>query len=191
MKKQLLGTLLGAALALPLMAQAEGTYIGANVGRTQQKLSDEDVGSVKDNTTGLKLYGGYEITKNFGAEVGYVHFGKGEASANDGVNSASISAKPKAFYLAATGTLPLNDQFSLFAKAGVARNSTKVTGTLNGASESETLKRTGAMFGLGAAYNVTKNVAIVAEYENFGKVVNEDGANLKADLVSVGVRYKF
>jgi OOP family OmpA-OmpF porin len=191
MKKQLLGTLLGAALTLPLVAQAEGAYIGANVGRTQQKLSADNAGSVKENATGFKLYGGYEFAKNFGAEVGYVHFGKGEWSVNNGVNSASLSAKPTAFYLAATATLPLNEQFSLFAKAGVARNSTKVNGTLNGASASDTVERTGAMFGLGAAYNVTKNVAMVVEYENFGKAVDEGGVNLKADIVSVGVRYKF
>jgi OOP family OmpA-OmpF porin len=191
MKKQLLVTLLGAALALPLAAQAEGAYIGANVGRTQQKLSVEDEGSLKDNSTGFKLYGGYDVTKNFGAEVGYVHFGKGEASASDGVDSASISAKPKSLYLAAKGTLPLNEQFSLFAKVGVARNSTKVAASINGVGGSETMKRTSGVFGVGAAYNFTKNVALVAEYENFGKVVDEDGASLKADLISVGVRYSF
>lgn len=190
MKKQVIATIFGAALALPLMAQAEGAYIGANVGRTEQKVN-VDAGSLTDNATGFKLYGGYDFTKNFGAEAGYVHFGKGEVSATDSVNTVSISGKPKALYLAVTGTLPLNDQFSLFAKAGVARNSTKVTGTINGVSESEKLKRTSAMFGLGAAYNVTKNVALVAEYENFGKVIKEDGVSLKANIISIGARYKF
>jgi OOP family OmpA-OmpF porin len=191
MKNQVLAALVGAALAFPLIAQAEGAYIGANLGRANQKLSIEDAGSVKDNGTGVKIYGGFDFTKNFGAEAGYINFGKGEVSVTDGLDTVSISSRPRALYLAATGTLPLNDQFSLLAKLGVARNSTKVVGTINGDSESETFKRTTAVFGLGVAYNVTKNLAIVGEYENFGKVLSEDGANLKADLISVGVRYKF
>jgi len=31
----------------------------------------------------------------------------------------------------------------------------------------------------------------VAEYENFGKVASEGGDKLKADLLSIGLRYKF
>jgi OOP family OmpA-OmpF porin len=191
MKKQVLVTLLGAALALPLAAQAEGGYIGANIGRAEQKWSVDDAGSMKDEDTSFKLYGGVNFTKNFGVEVGYVYFGEFSASGTDGLNSASISSKPTSLYLAATGTLPLNDQFSLFAKAGVSANSTKLRATLNGFSVSGTEDDTSAMFGIGAAYNFTKNVALVAEYENFGKVFKEDGLNLKADLISIGLRYKF
>jgi OOP family OmpA-OmpF porin len=31
----------------------------------------------------------------------------------------------------------------------------------------------------------------VAEYEDFGKISKDDGADLKANLLSIGVRYKF
>jgi OOP family OmpA-OmpF porin len=47
------------------------------------------------------------------------------------------------------------------------------------------------MFGVGAEFNFTKNVSMVAEYENFGKVIDENEANTKAQMVSVGLRYKF
>lgn len=58
-------------------------------------------------------------------------------------------------------------------------------------SESESHNKTSALFGIGAAYHFDKKLSLVAEYENFGKVASEDGAKLKADLLSIGLRYKF
>lgn len=197
MKKQVIATILGAALALPLIAQAEGYYVGANVGRAEQKISIDGFGSDKDTDTGFKLYGGRDLTKNFGVEVGYVNFGKVGDSITDGADTLSVSLKPYALYLAGTGTLPLSEQFSVFAKVGVSMNRTKVSASANIPSEgfsfsdSTTERNTAAMVGIGAAYKFTPNMALVAEYENFGKVLDEDGVNVKADLVSVGLRYKF
>jgi len=79
----------------------------------------------------------------------------------------------------------------LFAKVGAAFNRTKLEAVENGVSSSEKKNRTTALLGIGAAYNVTKEVAIVAEYEDFGKIAKVDGAHLKANLLSIGLRYKF
>ncbi|MES2025295.1 MAG: porin [Pseudomonadota bacterium] len=193
MKKQLLLAVLGTALVSPLAAHAEGAYVGVNVGRAEQKVSIAE-GSVKDHTTGYKLYGGYGFNQNFGVEGGYVDFGKGSISATDagsGVTS-TVSSKPRSFYLAATGTLPLNEQFSLFAKLGVSFNRTKIHfEDTTGDSENSSKNRTSALIGIGATYNFSKNLALVAEYEDFGKVLKEDGVDLKANLLSIGLRYKF
>lgn len=187
MKKQLFAAVVGAALAFPLFAQAEGIYAGANIGRAELKVSADQEVSRKDNDTGYKVYAGYDFTQNFGAEAGYVDFGK--LSQNfDGMKSA---IKNHAFYVAATGTLPLNEQFSLFAKAGVAQNRAKLTVSALNFSDSESHNKTSALFGIGAAYHFDKKLSLVAEYENFGKVASEDGAKLKADLLSIGLRYKF
>lgn len=190
MKKQVIATILGAALALPLIAQAEGFYIGANVGRAEQKLSAGGE-SAKETDTGFKLYGGRDFTKNFGIEVGYVNFGKVGGSITDSVGTWSVSLKPSALYLAGTGTLPLSEQFSLFAKAGVSFNRTKISVSTPDISGSTTKSTTAALLGIGAAYQFAPNMSVVAEYENFGKVLDEDGINVKADLISVGLRYKF
>jgi OOP family OmpA-OmpF porin len=191
MKKQLLVVLLGSALAAPLAAYAEGAYVGVNVGRSDQKLTLDGIGSISDSGTGYKLYGGYGFNKNFGLEGGYIKLGTGKASYVDGPDSGTISSKPSALYVAATATLPVNDQFSLFAKVGAAFNRTKLEAVENGVSSSEKKHRTTALLGIGAAYNVTKEVAIVAEYEDFGKIAKVDGAHLKANLLSIGLRYKF
>lgn len=187
MKKQLFAAVVGAALAFPLFAQAEGTYIGANVGRSEMKLSIDEAGSSKKSNTGYKAYAGYDFTQNFGAEAGYVDFGKLDRS----IDGVKLEAKSHAFYVAATGTLPLNEQFSLFAKAGVAQNRTKLTFSVLNLRDSDSQNKTSAIFGIGAAYNINKNLSAVAEYENFGKVASQDGDKLKADLLSIGLRYKF
>lgn len=188
MKKTLIA-LLGTALALPLAAQAEGGYFGVNVGRAENKLSFEGE-SEKDRGSGYKLYGGYDFTKNFGVEAGYVRLAKWSGS--DADLGASASYKPSAVYVAATGTLPLSDQFSLLGKVGVTRNRAKLSASIVGiGSGSETYNNTTAMFGVGAAYNFTNNFSAVAEYENFGKVLDEEGVTIKGNMISLGLRYKF
>jgi OOP family OmpA-OmpF porin len=184
MKKQILIALIGTALAAPFAVQAEGFYVGGNIGRAEQKWSADGVGSVKESDTAFKLVGGMNFNKNVGAEIGYVDFGK--ASFSDGINT--VTAKPRALYAAVTGTLPLNEQFSLTAKAGLSANRVKFSVTGFG---DETEKETSAIFGIGAAYKFAPNLAAVVEYENFGKIVKGEGANIKADLISVGIRYSF
>lgn len=186
MKHSIIIATIAAALAAPLAAQADNAYVGANIGRAEQKIS-VDASSIKENTTGFKLYGGYDYTKNFGVEVGYVDFRKVEKS----VGVIGASSKPESIYVAATGTLPLNAQFSLFGKLGVAYSHTEVKAWEPGFSATTTKNQTNAMIGVGASFALDKKISFVAEYENFGKVAKEGGDSVKADLLSVGVRYAF
>jgi OOP family OmpA-OmpF porin len=179
MKKQLLVAMIGAALAVPFAAQAEGAYVGVNAGSAKQTASSSGY-SGNDSETGFKLYGGYDFTQNFGIEGGYIDLGN--ANISNGPISASI--KSTALYVAGTATLPLNTQFSLFAKLGVTENRAESIGY-------PTNTKTSALIGVGAAYNINKNLSVVAEYEDFGKVYEDPTANIKADMFSVGLRYKF
>lgn len=183
MKKTVIA-ILAAACAIPAMA-ADG-YAGAAIGRAEQKLTVDGIG-LSENSTSFKVFGGMQLDKNFGAEVGYVAFGKATVS-GDG---ASISAEPSSLYIAATGTLPVTAELSAYGKLGVARTHTKATASMGGTTESDSTNHTSAMFGLGVSYALSPKMAIFGEYENFGKVIDEDGVTLKVDHVAVGVRYKF
>ncbi|WP_158610216.1 outer membrane beta-barrel protein [Herminiimonas sp. KBW02] len=196
--KQLGVAVIGAALMAPLLAQAEGAYVGFNAGRANQKLnvsSDDGRDVLKENSTGYKLYGGYEFNRYFGVQGGYIDLGKGNVTYVDDDVQGNLRSKVRSFYIAATASLPINDQFAVFAKLGVSRNRVKVVDTYTDAgvaghiSESET--RTTPLIGIGAAYNFSRDLAAVVEYEDFGKVAKDDGINLKANLFSVGLRYKF
>lgn len=175
-----------ATLAAPLAAQADNAYFGANVGRAEQKISIDDA-TTKENATGFKLYGGYDFNRNVGIEGGYVDFRKVEKSAL----GYGASSKPESIYVAATGTLPLGEQFALFGKAGVAYSHTEVNAWVPGASATTTKNQGNLMIGVGASFALDKKISFVAEYENFGKVAKEGGDSVKADLLSFGVRVKF
>lgn len=189
MKTKFIAALIGAAVAFPFAAQAEGIYAGANIGRSEQKLNAEGA-SFKDHDTGYKLYAGYQFNNTFGIEGGFTDLRKAEMSV---AKVLSANAKTRNFYVAGTATLPLNEQFAVFAKAGFARNHVKATVTEVGfKSESESANRTSPLLGIGASYKFDKNVSLVAEFEHYGKVAKgDDGLNLKANLLSVGVRYAF
>ena len=189
MKQYIFGAIISAALVFPMAAQAEGDtafYVGASAGRAEQKLSVTG-GSEKDSKTGYKAFGGYQFNKNVGVEIGYVDFGN--YSAKSGNVSADV--KTTAAYAAVVGTYPLNEQFSLFAKAGATANQVKFSGSVGSFYVSEKKHNTAAMFGIGAAYNFSKNLALVGEYETFGKVLDETGIEIKGNMASVGLRYAF
>ncbi|MET0266966.1 MAG: outer membrane beta-barrel protein [Duganella sp.] len=172
--------------ALAGTAAAQSAYIGGNVGRGEQKADIVGI-SLKDTDTAFKLYSGYNFNKSFGLEAAYADLGKAEISGN----GARASSEASAVVLAATGTVALDDQFSLFGKAGVAYSEVKVSARRFGFSFSDKYNRTSPYFAVGAAYAINKNLSVVAEYENFGKVLKEDGNEIKANLISVGVRYAF
>lgn len=185
MKNTILFAML-AALVGTAAAQSQGAYVGGSVGRAEQKLS---FGDIKDNDTGFKLFGGYNFNQNFGLEGGYVDLGKLERSGN----GARVSFEPTSAYFAATGTLPLDAQFSLFGKAGVASTEVKANAAAGNLTVDDKATRTSAYLSVGAAYAINANLSVVAEYEYFGKVAKFEDSddNLKANMISVGVRYKF
>lgn len=183
--KQALFIALLASLAAPVAAQADDLYGGVNLGGARGRIDSNNAQSSSTNA-GFKLYGGYQITPMFGAEAGYAYLGKGNVSVN-GVDGGHL--KPHALYAAGTATLPLNKDFALFAKLGVSANRTTIDMPAGQASVKSS--KTSAMFGLGASYTITPALALVAEYENYGKTQNTQLASVKADMLSVGLRYKF
>ncbi|MES3020751.1 MAG: porin family protein [Pseudomonadota bacterium] len=181
MKKTLLIALLAVA-ASPFAAQAADNYAGVTVGRTEHKLSAMGA-SLDDTGTGVKLFGGHQFTPMFGIEGGVAFLGEG--TVGSGVNT--LTGKPRALYVAATGTWPVSPAFAITAKAGITHNRTKFTG--GGASDSDNVNS--ALIGVGVAYKLNANVSLVAEYENFGKVAKDQGVSLKSDMLSAGVRFNF
>jgi OOP family OmpA-OmpF porin len=184
MKNTLMLVLIAAAGLAASGAHAQQSYVGVNVGQTEQKLSINGVGSVKDEDTAFKIYTGYRYDQTFGIEAGYVNHGEAEVRGA----GLRVGSKPQSLYLAATATLPLANQFSLFGKLGASYNRTKLNAT--GAAE-EKENRTTPLIGIGAAYAFTPAVSGVLEYEHFGKVVDQDGGNLKARAITIGVRATF
>jgi len=186
MKKLIFAALVGATMMGA--AHAEGPYIGVGV-------ATADHTSNIGGTTGVssdgykasgKLFGGYDFDKTWGVEAGYTDFRK--SNYNYSVNGVpgSASSDGHAFYVAGKATAPINDQFSVFGKLGVAQDKSTLSASTAGFSRSDS--KTEGYGGVGAQYNLTKQVALTLEYERYGKT-KDFGA--KADVWTVGAKYSF
>jgi OOP family OmpA-OmpF porin len=185
----LLGSAIFATAVFSGAAMAQG-YIGASIG--QSDLNVDCAGTITCDTkdTGFKIFGGYMFTPNLGIEGAYFDLGK---STQSGVvppfGTVTAEFKASGFAVYGVALAPI-DQFSVFAKLGIASTKVKLSGTVSGlgsASDSET--NTNVAWGLGAGYNFTKNLGVRLEWERFR--AEFQGEKEDVDLLSVGLNYRF
>ncbi len=179
MKKVAIVALLSAFVATPALADNTGKFYIAG-----------DLGSATYSNVGLfpspgvfSISGGYHFNPMLAAEVGYSVFGDSTVVSTG--FSATLSAS--SFHIAAVGSLPLNPQFDLIGKLGLANNSAKSTNT-NGFYLSTS--QSDLLIGVGAQYHVNSQVTVRAQYESFGKF-ESIAVPMKATAVSLGVAYNF
>jgi OmpA-OmpF porin, OOP family len=166
-----------------------GPYIGGAMGSVgidaRNNLKDDPSSSVK-NGYGGKLFAGYQLTENFGAEVG--GFRSGTVKRTYVINGANIeqSSKVNVFYLAGTARLPLGERFALNARLGVARG--KISGT-NVLPVNSTIigSKTGAIVGFGGEYRFTPKIAGTVDIDYLPDV----SRNTRGALLSAGVKVNF
>lgn len=185
------------AAAGALSAQAADFYVGGSAGSSKYKTDGDQVqdGSLTlrltdKSDTGLKIFGGAEITSNFAVEAGYVDLGKLKFSGNAAGSPFTGDIRGTGLFIDAVGQLPVANDFTLFGKLGVFSGKAKVSVNVSGVgSGSDSDSGTDVTFGLGAGYAITKNLSVRGEWERFRFKVYGDKSD--ADLVSVGLSYKF
>ncbi len=157
MKKILMATAVAVAFtALPASAQL---YLGGGVGEAKTDTRE----------TSWKLYGGYQFNPTWGLELGYNDLGK--------YRGADIES----YSLAVTGTMPLNERWSLLGKLGAAEN--RPDAAANG-------NHTDVLLGVGVGYSFNKNVGLRLEYEDFGKL-SDAGGSSRGRNVGLSLKYGF
>ena len=158
-KKWLVSMLGAAAMAVSTGALAQATvphfYIGADYGKTD--IEDED-------DTGFKFFGGYQFHKHIAVELGYgMLFDK---------NSVEVTTMEAV----AVGIFPLNNQFSIIGKLGLAN----VEAEGPGGSED----KTELTYGIGVQWDFTRNLGARAQWQRY----DTDDA---VDYLSIGIVWKF
>ena len=129
----------------------------------------------KDSDTAWKIFGGYEFTPNLALELGYNDFGRISSDATVVVGGSTFTGNAKieatAFELTGIGSLPLGHQFSLYGKLGVYYAETKSSANVRQTtppfatgSSSASDNNTNLTFGFGARYDITRNIAVRAEW---------------------------
>ncbi|MBI3221968.1 MAG: porin family protein [Nitrosomonadales bacterium] len=169
MKKIAIAALLSSLVSVP--AVAADFYAGIKLGQTKYSYSN----LTKNNPTGLGILGGYTINNNFAIEAEYTDLGN--------LAAAGLTATNTAFSISAVGSYPINDQFSVFGKLGIARATMKQT-------PAYTAKNTSATYGLGGQYNASQSVGIRLGWDRY-KIGDAITNTANADIYSVAGVFKF
>src|SRR6266446_8415830 len=175
--KALIAAMLGAAvMAAPAvsMAQARGEtgwYAGITLGQSEVKSVDCTGFSCDTKDTAFRILGGYQINRNFAAELGYHDLGKVKVT-----GPANFDIKSNAWELVGVGAYPLANQFSVYGKLGLYRGEVKAGASLTGVG-SGSIKETNTdlTYGLGVQYDISREFGIRGEWQRYGKLA---GGNL-------------
>jgi OmpA-OmpF porin, OOP family len=178
-----------ALVALPAAAQMNMSAFYAGVGVGQSKAKDWCGGggadTCDDKDTAWKVFGGYQFTPNFAAEIGYSKLGKFHAS----LAGLTDDAKVTAWELSALGAWPILPRFSVFGRLGLYRATVKETTNFAGDFEHD---NNDWAFGLGLQYDVTRNLGLRGEWQRYRKIGGGDVAfgpdvGQKSDLDVLGI----
>jgi len=192
------------SLSMPVLA--EGFYVLGSVGQASvdgmealysgaQQTAPGFSSDQKNKSTAYKLQAGHQFSPYFALEGGYVNFGKASSRFSLPGIRKDAAYQAEGFNLVGVGIVPLNNQWSLFGKLGGVIARVKVNDTMvnvgqqkNQSASSTDLRAT---WGVGANWDVTRNVALRAEYEQFHKLGGGETGKATVDMASLGVAYKF
>ncbi len=205
---QSLAALVLASGSIAAMAADSGWYAGASLG---QSSTDYEAGTLKsaleaagatgvvasvDNTdTAWKLFGGYQVNKNFAVEAAYVNLGSLTSNATYATPAGSpyrFNTDGDGYLLSVVGTLPVNETFAVFAKAGVFAWNLEATESTTLASANASADGTDMAYGLGVNWRISKQMGLRAEWDRFQDVGGGNNFNKHdVDLYSLGAVFHF
>jgi OmpA-OmpF porin, OOP family len=163
-------------MAVPSVGLAQSPwYVGASLGQSQLKDACNNIPSCDDKDTAFRILGGYQINRNFAAELGYHELGKASASGQ--------SFKANAWELVGIGSYPIANQFSIYGKLGFFRGEAKASGTKETNSD--------LTYGAGVQYDFARNLGVRGEWQRYGKLGGGTLVESDVDVLSVGVVWKF
>jgi OmpA-OmpF porin, OOP family len=186
--------LLASGLALSaLLAATQASaqaFVGGSFGKSDidSEITDGLItsGSVDGKDTAFKVFGGYMFNRHFGVEGAYVNLGEVSYSGDFfGLPVTGGKVEVSGFNVAALGSYPITEQFSVFGKIGLFIWESEASDTTGGLPFSNQADGTDISFGIGVGYNFTRNLGVRAEWERF-KLDDVD-----ATLISLGVVWRF
>jgi OOP family OmpA-OmpF porin len=172
-------------IAAPAVAQDQGFYIGATLGQSKAKDGCEDVsGSCDEKDSAWRILGGYQFNKNLAVEFGYTDLGE---VSGDETGFGPFSVETTVMELVAVGSWPFANNFSAYGKLGMYRGDTDASGGGFSVSESNT----DLTYGIGLRWDFTKNLGARLEYQVYSDVGGGDIGESDAEVISLGVIWKF
>ncbi|MCV2422498.1 outer membrane beta-barrel protein [Paucibacter sp. DJ2R-2] len=167
-----------AAAALALIATTASAadsnfYVGGDIGSSKFKADGDS-----RSKTGFGATLGYTLNPNVAFELTARRLG----SFKEDGSKLSVNA----LQASVLGIAPITNEFSIYGRLGMGRNSLD----LSEGAVSASVHKNKALVGIGASYQVAKNVALRGEYTNLGN--NKVGdTSVKMHQFNVGMTYAF
>jgi OOP family OmpA-OmpF porin len=158
-----------AGLSASFALANEGWYVGVSVGSTDRKNACDElagvafVGSCTDTDTGVKIFGGRQINRHWGVELGFVDLGESSVAGTvSGMPTTSLTLEGNGFTVAGTGTLPFDEKgkFAFFGKLGVLLWEAERIAVVGSSLVTESDSDVSPMGGIGLKYDFTKRIGI-------------------------------
>jgi OOP family OmpA-OmpF porin len=191
------------------MAQEGGyPYLGLSVGQSrshfdEQRMSESVLGAGVHTTTidrnerdtGYKLFGGYQMNRNWAFEAGYFDLGSPTFTFNTlPVGTLSGKTRMQGINLDLVGTLPITDRLSALGRVGAqyarTRDTFGTTGLATVINANPSKRETNAKIGVGLQYEFSPSFLVRTEAERYRM---NDGVGHKAnvDLFSLSLVMPF
>lgn len=197
-KKTLLIAVLGAAaitaptLSMAQQPQERGGYLGISGGQADYKDACEGLAIPCDESdTAWRFFGGYQFSRTLALEFGYADLGAAGASGSIGVTAAQARAEVQAWDLVGVLSFPVTPQFSFFGKLGVYRAETDVRVDVGGATVAANEKNSAWTYGVGAQYDLTRNLGLRVEFQQYANVGGPATGEDDVSFFSVGALFRF
>jgi OmpA-OmpF porin, OOP family len=221
-KKSISSCIAASLLCVAGAAFAEGGDSGFNIGisggGTRANLSEDDLNrsliaqryvsptsSVKNTDNTYRISGGYRFSPIFSLEAHYTDLGKYSSESratlvpNAGAGTVSAKYKTSGFGVDALVSAPLGTGFSIYGRVGLLRAKTEANFTSSGSifvsptsRLDVTANTTAYSYGIGAQYDINKQIAIRAEGQRYDKLGNDStGGKLKLDVYTIGAVFSF
>lgn len=202
--------ILAVLLALSLPAAADsGWYAAADLGQSHFTGGIFDAGfpaswtrSASDSATGYRITAGYQFTSNWGVEGGYVDLGHGTVSARnphpdpfrpDIATFADYRIGAKGLFAAGTGTWPIDEQWSLFARAGLIDGRLETREHTDGLIAPLNVTETSwkATYGVGAKWKFRPQWSLRLGWDSYRRLGASSSGQYDLSLISLGLEWHF
>ena len=164
-------------------------HIGVSAGQSTFRTDCSSLFDCDKKDTAFRILGGYQINRNFAAELGYQDLGKVTLSAP----GVSFNIKANVWELVGIGAYPFANQFSGYGKLGAYHGESKASAAVAGFG-SGSLKETNTdlTFGLGVQYDVSRELGVRGEWQRYKNVGGDDtGGKHDIDVISIGLIWRF
>lgn len=176
-----------------------GLYVGGSYGQATARcmlINQQD--SDECTTDGWKAFAGYKFTDNIAVEGTYYNLGKAEETyQHASFGAINATGEATGFGLSGMYSFEVFDNFDVFGKLGAIRWNLegKAKSAATGATAVEEQAGTSMIYGAGASYKFTDNLAIRGEYERYNAEYQTDlndsskTEESDVDILSVGATF--